>query len=272
MMRTRHLRRVSVTVCFLLLLSHAPRTAQDLSETYRPLALAPEDVGSLAEPPWWCGNTFDLLREAQTGIRTAGPLADGWGVRADQTPRWLRPTHAGEFGFNNFTVLGDHATVTFERFDPWADNEDRITTETWQRVRTSSVAGRTVSVFTPRWPAKELQDYLRRIRWGIDQPILFWGRLVLPGTGTEAAFGQIAAEDEEKVGVVINMLPPGLPATPVTKIDDTVQYSSHVVNMWIPEFGNSRVSGGDDDLDLEVITAKFYQHFRDEYEVSQAHS
>ena len=183
----------------------------------------------------------------------------------------LRPTHTGEFGFNNLTVLGDHETVTFERNDPWADNEDSITTETWQRTRTSSIDGRIVSVFTPRWPATEMQEYLRRYQWGIDQPLLSWGSLVLPGTGTDtgAAFGQVATEgeEEERVPLLINMRPPGIPATPVTNINDTVQYSSNVVNMWIPGFGDSRVNGGDRHLDLAAVTNKFYEHFADEYEI-----
>ena len=199
-MSTRLRRFVISGVCCVLLLSQAPHTAQDLSDTYRALARVPAEVDLLTKTARWCGNTFDFLRKALTGVSATEPLGEG-------------------------------------------------------------------SV-TPRWPATELAEFLRQVRWGMDRPNVFWGSLILPKTSIEPAFGQQVTEDEiEKVAVILNMRPPGIPASPVTAINGTVQFSSHVVNMWIPGFGDSRVNGGNKDLNLAAITNAFYQHFTDDYDV-----
>ena len=267
--------RVGLTAGLFFLLTQSPWLAQgpDPSQGYLTRALDHERDDQTPRPfttsTAWCATTTRLVRAAQTGIRDVEPLGRGAAVRADQVPRFLSPTHKGEFGFDNFSVLGDHPSLTFERRDPWAGNGDRITTETWTRTGTSSVAGRLVSVFTPRWPVAVLHDTLRRSRWGVDRPYLFWGRVVVPLSRPETVFGQVAAaaEDDEKIAVVLNMRPTGLPASPITRLTDAVQFSSHAVNLWIPGFGDSRVTGGDQDLDLDRVTSAFYQHFQDAYEI-----
>jgi len=50
---------------------------------------------------------------------------------------------------------------------------------------------------------------------------------------------------------------------PIERIDDTVQYSSHVVNLVVPGFGDQRVST---DFDLAAVARRFYEHFEDTYE------
>ena len=50
------------------------------------------------------------------------------------------------------------------------------------------------------------------------------------------------------------------------QVSSTVQYASHAVNLWVPEFGRSRIQGGDTDLDLAAVTNLFYEVFVDEYE------
>ena len=178
------------------------------------------------------------------------PLPDGQPLRARQAPRFLRPTHNGSFGFNDLLVLGDHPTVTFERLDWVEDGEATWMRETWRRATTRAVAGRLVSVFCPEWPARLLRRRLRFSRWGVDEPQLFWGRLLVPGT-------------DGGVRVNLSIVPPNIPASPVVRINDRVQYASHVVNLRDPDFG----AGGERTLNQYEIVRRFYEHFADEYEV-----
>ena len=183
------------------------------------------------------------------------PLPDGQPLRAQQVPGFLQPTHNGSFGFNNVLVLGDHPAVTFERWD--RDEDERSTrwrSETWRRTTTRAIAGRVVSVFRPRWPARLLRRALRYRSWGVDRPFLYWGRLLVPGTDGET-------------NLFLRIVPPDISASPVARINDRVQYASHVVNLRVPDFGDSRVQGGDMELSLPEITRRFYEHFADAYEV-----
>lgn len=249
-----------------LLLAQTPQTAQDLAQLYAPLALAMDVSTGRAAPLRKCGTTFDLLSKAITGIQAMTPLDDGRPLRADQFPRFLRPTHTGVFGFNNFLVLGDYETVTFERFDE--DGEDRHTDEIWQRSGTQNVAGRVVSVFNPRWTIDVLHATLRRQTWGVDSPTVFWGRVVVPGSApVVTAVPTDHVGDEERITVSLNMAPPNVPTSQLTKINDEVQFMSHVVNIVDADFGDSRVTGGDTDLNEAEITQKFYEHFQDAYEI-----
>ena len=107
------------------------------------------------------------------------------------------------------------------------------------------MAGRLVSVFHPEWPARLLRRRLRFSRWGVDEPELFWGRLLVPGT------------DGETHRVSPSIVPPNIPASPVVRIDDRVQYASHVVNLRDPDFG----VGGERTLNQYEIVRRFYEHF-----------
>ena len=258
---TRHLAPAVPCIVVSLLLSGclaaAPAAAQTLAERYAMLtrtAPEPPHVSRLQ-----CATVFpdplgvfggDPLR-----ANAREPLPDGQPLRAQQVPRFLRPTHNGSFGFNNFLVLGDHPAVTFERWD-WDEEEQttRWRRETWRRATTRAVAGRLVSVFRPRWPARLLRRALRFSSWGVDQPFIYWGRLLVPGT-------------EGGTGVRLSIVPPNIPASPVVRINDRVQYASHVVNLRDPDFGDSRVQGGNQELNFPEITRRFYEHFADEYEV-----
>ena len=237
--------------------------AQSLADRLAPLALEPEDLVTPAPERWcatppipmaWAATPFaaDPSRANVAGDMEA--LPDGWPLRADQSPRFLHPTHEGSFGFTDLLVLGDHATVTFERVD--ADADDGHTPETWARTGTDAVAGHVVSVFSPTWDAGVLRETLRRYSWGVDVPSLYWGRLVVPGS---------TAGDH--VNVHLALAPSNVPSSPVVRIDDHVQFASHVVNIRDADFGDSRILGGDTALNLPEFTRRFYQHFADEYEV-----
>ena len=178
------------------------------------------------------------------------PLMDGESLRAEQFPRFLRSTHVGEFGFDQFVVVGDHSSVTFERVDLAV--ETGVVPETWERVGTDAVAGRVVSVFRPVWSSDLLHQALRQARWGVDRPFLHWGDLVVSGVGRQPIY--------------LRMAPTNLPASEVVIVDDTVQYTSHVVNLWVPDFGDGPVQFGIDEWDLSAVTRRFYEHFADDYE------
>ena len=190
---------------------------------------------------------------AQQPAAGGAPLPDGTPLQGDQFPRFLRPTHTGMFGFDNFLVLGDYPTVRFKRGD--IDQETGVTEETWARVGVTEVAGRAVSVFRPEWPADVLRQRFRSQRWGVDRPMLFWGEVVVPGAG-----------DSGRRAVYLQMAPTNLSASQVVRVNDSVQYASHAVNIWVPDFGESRVQRGDAGIDLAGVTRPFYELFVDEYE------
>ena len=242
----------------------APVRAQTLADLLAPLALDPQDTVRpapglrCATPPIPMSGAAMPFGADPARANVAGdmePLADGRPLRADQFPRFLHPTHQGSFGFTDFLVLGDHASVTFERVG--AENDH--TAETWARTGTDTVAGHLVSVFSPAWDAAALREALRRYSWGVDEPSLYWGRLVVPGSGD--------GDGHDHVNVHLALAPSNVPASPVVRIDDRVQYASHVVNIRDDDFGDSRILGGDTALNLPEITKLFYEYFTDEYEV-----
>ena len=51
------------------------------------------------------------------------------------------------------------------------------------------------------------------------------------------------------------------------RINDQVQYTSNVVNLIVPGFGDGRVQGGESAFELSAATKAFYQHFADAYDV-----
>jgi hypothetical protein len=110
-----------------------------------------------------------------------------------------------------------------------------------------------ISIFEPSWPPTELATSLSRYRFGLDQPNLFWGSVILPNSNTERS-------------VRLRMGIDGIPASQVVKINDGVQYSSNVVNLVINGFGDGRVSDTHG-FELTTATKTFYQFFDDAYEV-----
>ena len=251
--------RVSLAGCLALLLSQVPYRAESLSAAYVGQARLP--VGA-SEPVRVCGTPSDVHRPARLALDT--PIADGEPLRADQFPRFIRPTHEGVFGFDMFVVLGDHATLTFERRD--LTQETSVSTEIWTRTGTSAVDGRLVSVFGPVWEASVLHDALRMQRWGVDRPYLLWGHVVVPRAESPVGADGGLVDAPERRAVYLRMAPSNVPLSAVIKIDDTVQFASHAVNIWVPNFGDSRVDGAANGWDLPAVTQQFYRYFADEYD------
>ena len=227
---------------------------QTLAERYAPLALTapePHEAARELRDATVHPDFVDLYGvDPQRGEYWLGP--DGAPLRTQQVPRFLHPHHDGPFGFDDFLVLGDHPTVTFERYD-WDDDEQgtKWRRETWRRAATRDVSGHLVSVFHPRWPADLLRRKLRRSWWGVDEPVIFWGNLLVPGP------------DGGSRRVTLSVVPPNIPPSPVIRINDRVQYASHVVNIRDPDSG----AGGEETLNQWGIVRQFYEYFEDEYEV-----
>ena len=226
-----------------LIAQGTPR-AQSVSDAYARLARSP--VGA-AEFLRSCGTP--AAHALRTQMAVGEPMADGEPLRADQFPRFLTPTHAGEFGLDGVTVLGDQETVTFERYDP--SQTPSISVETWRRTGTSAVGGRLISIFRPVWPAEMLHVALAGQRWGVDRPYLLWGHIVSPAS---------------RQPIYLQLAPTNVPSSEVVRISDRVQFASHAVNLWIPGFGDARVQGGDGEWGLPSLSRTFYQHFGDAYE------
>jgi hypothetical protein len=207
-----------------------------------PLDLPPGD----ATPAEICGTGQDRLR--QLGLIRPIAIADGQGLSYQQDPPVLFSDFTGTLVLRDFLVAGDVPTI---RFKPDFDGSE---VETWQRVATRQVGGRLVSVFEPSWPTSVIDRVLVGARWGWDQMAIYWGEL-LPG-GVEPGSGS---------SVWVRMAPTNLPRVDVRSIGADVQYSSHVVNLVISDFGDGHV---DDEygFDLVKVTSKFYQSFADSYD------
>jgi hypothetical protein len=210
------------------------------------------DAGALASPPRElrdrdrCGTGDDRLK--QLGFRPRVAIADGSGVSFRQEPAIITSDYTGPVTLREFTIAGDVATVNFQLA------YDGSATESWSRTGTKVVNGRLLSVFEPSGPASTLDRMLAGKRWGWDYPGVYGGELLPPGT--EVGSGS---------AVYLRLAPTNLPAVRIARVSESIQYTSHVVNIVVPGFGDGYV---DDDLgfDFAAVTTKFYQYFEDSYD------
>jgi hypothetical protein len=237
--RPRRRQVLGVAAALTLVLTLRPRAQGD------PGPLRPDGL----DPQSACGTQVE--RHLRASFTTTAATGDGEPLFFDQDPPLVFANHSGPITLRDFNVLGDYSTVQFRRYDP-NDSSGRL--ETWTRVNSRSVGGRVISIFEPTWPASELAVSLSHYRFGVDQPNLFWGSIVLPNSTTERA-------------VLLRMGIDGIPASPVIKINDTVQYASNVVNVVVAGFGDGRVQNGTSGFELSSATRAFYQNFADAYDV-----
>ena len=181
-----------------------------------------------------------------------------------QDPAILRPDHLGSVGLTEFVLVGDYPTLVFEREDPNAATA--VVVETWERIGTATVSGQPVSVFQPRWSRQVWSERLRHERFGFDRPYVFWGRVVVP-----SANGDPAAPPETR-SLYLRVGSTGIPTSHVRQIAPDVQYASHVVNLVMPDFGDSRVSSGTYGFDLQTAAHAFFAHFADDYDQHRLHT
>ncbi len=150
-----------------------------------------------------------------------------------------------------FEILGDVDEVTFRRNVPSLPGG--FTTERWARQTTRSVDGRLVSVFGARYESAILAD-LVVYPHGNDFPQVPLGRVSIPG------------RDGDPPVVWLRLAPSNLPEAPIQILGAEAQYASHVVNLVVPGFGDTRVLGGADAFAVQQAATTFYRYFIDAYE------
>ena len=163
-----------------------------------------------------------------SGRSALEPMVDGQPLSFEQSPPLLSPDYTGDFGLRRFLVVGDFATVQFHR----ADVDDPTHIETWQRTTTTTIGSRVVSVFDPVWHDSDLGTVLQHCSVGYDNPEVYWGSFIVPG----------GANVERPVW--LRMTFSSVPASPVRRVSDQVQFASNVVNIVVPDFEDSRVTAG----------------------------
>ena len=223
------------------------------------------------EPPYVRGTEASTGRQMRSrfaaGVRAdavSGGLAEGQPLWYDQNPRLLRGDHAGGLSLDNFLVAGDIETLTFDRRSAAAD--EGFVRETWERVRTDAVAGRAVSVFNPSWDANALRDGILWAPRGFDQTSVYFGTLYAGSGGEDNSDGRAAwRPNTQQFAIWLLMTPLNVPPSKATRINDMTQYASHVVNIVMPGFGNSRLER-DEGRDIRAAMQRFYEHFPDAYE------
>ena len=197
-----------------------------------------------------CGTVDD--RTQSLGIRPRAFVPDGGAGSWVQEPAVLTADYDGTVTLRDFTVFGDVATA---RFVPWVSPSiGEAEVETWTRTETRRIAGRTVSIFNPSWSGARVAKFFWENRWGWDDGGIYWGEF-LPGDAEPGAGRSIVLRIASRV----------LPRVTVTQLDGDVQYSSHVVNLRMPLFGDG-VLQDDHAFELEQVARRFYQHFEDTYD------
>ena len=254
-----------LTVCAL---TATPATAQTVAELER-LALSIPEASEparlscatpeiVARQRFYGFSPLDALRLVDPGASEGQPL---W---YDQNPRLIRADHTGGLSLDNFLITGDVASLSFER---WSAAQEDPVQETWQRTRTDSMGGRLISVFNPSWSSSELWNTIGARLRGPDRPRVYFGKLTVPkgSAATDDGDGE-DDEDDRTFHLWLAAAPLNVPTAEVTRIDGTTQYASHVVNLVIPDFGDRRIEAGEFGYDLAGAAARFYRHFRDDYD------
>ena len=246
--------RVYITACLLVCLA-VPLDAQTLNLERD----GGRDLPTLesAEQKPFCD--IDIPSTRRRGLNSAWGMSDGEPLSFQQTPPILRADHRGTIGFSKFALLGDYATLTFEREDESAPSG--VAVERWQRTGTTAISGRTVSLFEPRWSRRVWSKRLQHVRHGFDRPYMLWGRVVLP---SRVDTGRTASPAVRPL--YLRLGSSGIPGSHVRQIAPDVQYASHVVNLVLPGFGDTRVSSGPFDFDLPTAARAFFAHFADSYD------
>lgn len=229
--------RVAAALSFtLVVFARAPRAERPM-ETLRPSSA----------PEMSCGTSLERDVRAPRPYAASHPK-DGELLSFEQDPPLVPADYSGPIVFRNFEVVGDVDTLEFRRADAASYPE------IWRRVTTRSVGGRLVSVFEPTWSARHLDAVMSRSAFGFDGPGLYWGAIASPATGATSY-------------IYLRMALGGVPASPVVRINDRVQYASNVVNLVVRGFGDARVNGGVRAFELSDVANLFYESFDDQYDV-----
>jgi len=194
----------------------------------------------------------DDERVQSLGVRPRTYVPDGRVASWVQEPAVLTADFDGTVTLRDFEVLGDVPTA---RFVPWVDpSVSQPEIETWTRTGTRTVGGRTVSLFNPSWSGANVAKFFWSNRWGWDDGGIYWGEF-LPGDASPGAGS----------GISLRIAPRSLPRVSVTQVGDDAQYSSHVVNLVIPTFGDG-LTRDDKGFELDQVARRFFKDFEDSYD------
>lgn len=193
-------------------------------------------------------------------VRTEAQQERNWcaGLNYQQDPPILTPAHDGRVSFRDIGIVGDFPTVQFESEPVLVGGKWVRLTESWQRTHTDSVAGYTISYFTKTWPAEEMQRLLGAPSFGVDDPNIGLGTLGVPG--------QPGALGQPTPYLMLRVAPVDFPAVPVNRINDLVQYSSHLVNLRVDSFSVGRIDVSNQALQFREAANLFYVYFPDDYD------
>ena len=181
------------------------------------------------------------------------------GLNFQQDPPILMPGHTGSISLRDIAIVGDFPMVQFNSYpvlDPVTSQHIRPT-ETWTRTRTESINGYVVSYFNKTWSYDDFVLYLGN-SFGINQPWVGLGTLEVPG--------QPNALGTPIPSLNVRISPMDLPVVPVYRINNEVQYSSHVVNLRVDDFDHGRIDEGNAAFDFTQATTLFYTHLEDAYD------
>jgi hypothetical protein len=191
-------------------------------------------------------------RTQSLNVRPRAFIPDGRVASWTQEPAILTADYDGAVVLRDFMVFGDVPTA---RFVPWVDpSVEEPEVETWTRTDLRRFGGRTVSIFTPSWSGARIAKFFYSNRWGWDDGDIYWGEF-LPGDVPQGS----------GLGIALRIASRALPRVSVTRLGDDAQYSSHVVNLVLPTFGDG-FAGDDRGFELEQVARRFYQDFEDTYD------
>ncbi len=187
-------------------------------------------------------------RARQRGLRPLAFVPDGRPGSFIQDPPILTSDYNETVVLREFMVLGDVPTA---RFLPSRENAE---VETWTRSEVRTVGGRRVSIFNPSWSGSQIGAFIQNNPFGWDDGGISWGEF-LPGDAVPGAGWAIT----------LRIAPRSLPPVTVAQIAPDIQYSSHVVNIVLPDFGDGFLRD-DFGFDQPRVSQRFFQEFEDTYD------
>ena len=228
-----------------VMLTGAPDAAPLLAQATVQSAIDEFICGS--EAPNWRGRYATLATQP----------ANGAPLYYYQDPPFLTADYQGNVVLRDFTVVGDRQTMRLyhSRGGIWEFDE-------FPRTTTRMIKGVFVSVFDPIWSMAGLLD---RAANGFS---VYWDNQGAVSTfvyaDATAPPGQLPAG---AIPIQIRSGPKHFRPVAITKVSDSVQFSSHIVNLVVPGFGDGRaLDNATTGIDLREVTRKFYETFEDSYD------
>ena len=194
-----------------------------------------------------CATGEDRARQLGR-VRPLAFVPDGRPGSFVQDPPILTSDYNEVVTLREFMVLGDVATARF--LPNWENGE----VETWTRTAVRTVAGRRVSIFNPSWSGSQIGAFVAANRFGWDDGGLYCGEF-LPGS----------SEPGTGWAITLRIASRSLPPVAVAQLASDIQYSSHVVNIVLPDFGDAFLRD-DFGFDLQRVSQRFFQEFEDTYD------